>query len=142
MNCEKLRKYREMKNLTQQKMASKLGIAHSGYVCVENGYKEPSLSVLKRISEVTGYPIEALIYENDDEKSTLPLDELEIYRAISFNLVKTLCVAPEAKRLGRTDRDINELAFKKLNYMIKSMSGKVKKEYEAALKMGGQRYRL
>ena len=142
MNCEKLRKYREMKHLTQQKMASKLGIAHSGYVCVENGYKEPSLSVLKRISEVTGYPIEALIYENDDEKSTLPLDELEIYRAISFNLVKTLCVAPEAKRLGRTDRDINELAFKKLNYMIKSMSGKVKKEYEAALKMGGQRYRL
>lgn len=142
MNCEKLRKYREMKNLTQQKMASKLGIAHSGYVCVENGYKEPSLSVLKRISEVTGYPIEALIYENDDEKSPLPLDELEIYRAISFNLVKTLCVAPEAKRLGRTDRDINELAFKKLNYMIKSMSGKVKKEYEAALKMGGQNVRL
>lgn len=142
MNCEKLRKYREMKNLTQQKMASKLGIAHSGYVCVENGYKEPSLSVLKRISEVTGYPIEALIYENDDEKDVFPLDELEIYRAISFNLVKTLCVAPEAKRLGRTDRDINELAFKKLNYMIKSMSGKVKKEYEAALKMGGQRYRL
>lgn len=142
MNCEKLRKYREMKNLTQQKMASKLGIAHSGYVCVENGYKEPSLSVLKRISEVTGYPIEALVYENDDEKSPLPLDELEIYRAISFNLVKTLCVAPEAKRLGRTDRDINELAFKKLNYMIKSMSGKVKKEYEAALKMGGQNVRL
>ncbi len=142
MNCEKLRKYREMKNLTQQKMASKLGIAHSGYVCVENGYKEPSLSVLKRISEVTGYPIEALVYENEEEKIPLPFDELEIYRAISFNLVKTLCVAPEAKRLGRTDRDINELAFKKLNYMIKSMSGKAKKEYEAALKMGGQKYTL
>ncbi len=142
MNCEKLKKYREMKNLTQEKMASKLGIAHSGYVCVENGYKEPSLSVLKRISEVTGYPVEALIYENDDEKNPLPLDELDNYKAISFNLVKTLCVAPEAKRLGRNERDINELALKKLNYMIKSISGKAKKEYETALKMGGLKDRL
>ncbi len=142
MNCEKLKRYREIKNLTQEKMANKLGIAHSGYVCVEKGYKEPSLSVLKRISEVTGYPIEALIYENDDEKAPFPIDELESYRAISFNLVKTLCVAPEAKRLGRTERDINELALKKLNYMIKSVSGRAKKEYETALKMGGQKDRL
>ena len=139
MNCEKLKKYREMKNLTQQRMAKQIGIAHSGYVCVENGYKEPSLSVLKRISEVTGYPIQSLIYESDEDVRPQPLDELETYRAISFNLVKTLCVAPEAKRLGRNERDINELALKKLNYMIRSISGKARKEYEAALRMGGQR---
>ena len=139
MNCEKLKQYREMKNLTQQKMARQIGIAHSGYVCVENGYKEPSLSVLKRISEVTGYPIQSLIYESEEDVRPQPLDELETYRAISFNLVKTLCVAPEAKKLGRNERDINELALKKLNYMIKSISGKARKEYEAALKMGGQR---
>ena len=139
MNCEKLKKYREMKNLTQQRMAKQIGIAHSGYVCVENGYKEPSLSVLKRISEVTGYPIQSLIYESEEDVRPQPLDELETYRAISFNLVKTLCVAPEAKRLGRNERDINELALKKLNYMIRSISGKARKEYEAALRMGGQR---
>ena len=139
MNCEKLKKYREMKNLTQQRMAKQIGIAHSGYVCVENGYKEPSLSVLKRISEVTGYPIQSLIYESDEDVRPQPLDELETYRAISFNLVKKLCVAPEAKSLGRNERDINELALKKLNYMIRSISGKARKEYEAALRMGGQR---
>ena len=139
MNCEKLKQYREMKNLTQQKMARQIGIAHSGYVCVENGYKEPSLSVLKRISEVTGYSVQSLIYESEEDIRPQPLDELETYRAISFNLVKTLCVAPEAKKLGRNERDINELALKKLNYMIKSISGKARKEYEAALKMGGQR---
>ena len=120
-------------------MAKQIGIAHSGYVCVENGYKEPSLSVLKRISEVPGYPIQSLIYESDEDVRPQPLDELETYRAISFNLVKTLCVAPEAKRLGRNERDINELALKKLNYMIRSISGKARKEYEAALRMGGQR---
>ena len=139
MNCEKLKQYREMKNLTQQKMARQIGIAHSGYVCVENGYKEPSLSVLKRISEVTGYSVQSLIYESEEDMRPQPLDELETYRAISFNLVKTLCVAPEAKKLGRNERDINELALKKLNYMIRSISGKARKEYEAALKMGGQR---
>ena len=115
MNCEKLKQYREMKNLTQQKMARQIGIAHSGYVCVENGYKEPSLSVLKRISEVTGYSVQSLIYESEEDIRPQPLDELETYRAISFNLVKTLCVAPEAKKLGRNERDINELALKKLN---------------------------
>ena len=40
MNCEILKRYRESRNLTQEKMARQLGIAHSGYVCVENGYKE------------------------------------------------------------------------------------------------------
>ena len=139
MNCEKLKEYRSLKNLTQEKMARQLGIAHSGYVCVENGYKEPSLSVLKRISEVTGYSVESLIYDNEEDARPGPFEELETYKAISFNLVKTLCVAPEAKRLGRNERDINELSLKKLNYMIKSISGKAKKEYETAMKMGGQR---
>ena len=139
MNCEKLKTYREMKNLTQEKMAKALGIAHSGYVCLENGYKEPSLAVLKRMSEVTGYPIESLIYRTDEEERAVPADELEAYKAISFSLVKTLCVAPEARRLGRTERDIDDLTLKKLALMLKSLSGKAKKEYERAVKMRKER---
>ena len=138
MNCEMLKKYRESKNLTQEKMAKQLGIAHSGYVCVENGYKEPSLSVLKRMSEVTGFPISSLIYENGESEGLLPLEELRAYKAISFNLLKTLCVAPEGKRLGRNERDINDITLKKLRRMLESISGKEIREYEKAVTKGGQ----
>lgn len=139
MNYQKLKKYREEKNLTQEKMARQLGIAHSGYVCVENGYKEPSLSVLKRMSEITGYSFDSLINETDVNETPMPSDELEAYKAISFNLVKTLCVAPEARRLGRSERDIDDLALKKLKLMLKSLSGKEKREYERAVNMRRER---
>ena len=139
MNYEKLKRYREEKHLTQEKMARQLGIAHSGYVCVENGYKEPSLSVLKRISEITGYSLESLIYESEYEEKPLPTEELEAYKAISFSLIKKLCVAPEAKRLGRNEREIDDLTLKKMNYMLKSLGGKEKREYERAIRMKKER---
>ena len=137
MNYEMLKRYRESKNLTQEKMAKQLGIAHSGYVCVENGYKAPSLSVLKRMSEVTGYSISALVYENEENESLLPLEELKAYKAISFNLLKTLCVAPEGKRLGRTEVDINDITLKKLRRMLEGISRKDIREYEKAVTKGG-----
>lgn len=130
---EKLKAYRKAKNLTQEKMAKMLGIAHSGYVCIENGYKEPSLSVLKKISEITGYSAESLIYRRDTDETLLQPEELEAYRALSFSLIKTLCVAPEARRLGRNERDINDMSLKKLRRMLKNVSAKAKKEYESAV---------
>ncbi len=135
MNYQILKNYRESRNITQKIMAKKLGIAHSGYVCVENGYKEPSLAVIKRISELTGYSLESLIYNSDEKEKESPIDELLAYKAVSFNLVKTLCVAPEAKRLGRSEIDIDDIALKKLNKMISALNVKTKKEYETAVNM-------
>lgn len=133
MDCEKLIKYRKMQDLTQEKMAKRLGIAHSGYVRLENGYREPSLTVLRRISEITGYSVESLIYCDKDAEEPLPLEELEAYKAISFSLIKTLCVAPEARRLGRNERDINYITLKKLDRMLKSLSQKTKRDYHDAV---------
>ena len=94
--------------------------------------------MLKRISEVTGYPIHSLVYEDGECDYLLPLEELKAYKAISFNLLKTLCVAPEGKRLGRNERDINDMTLKKLRRMLEGISGKDIREYEKAVTKGGQ----
>lgn len=49
---EKLKKFREKLNLTQEKMALTLGITVAHYKSIEYGYRNPSFELLKKIKEI------------------------------------------------------------------------------------------
>lgn len=58
---EKIRNIRELKNLTQEYMAKKLGITQAGYSKIETGTTKVSYSKLLEISEVLGVKVEELL---------------------------------------------------------------------------------
>lgn len=51
-------------NLKQKELAKKVGIKDSYLSSIENEKKEPSLSLLKKISEVLDVPISMFFWEN------------------------------------------------------------------------------
>ena len=61
---KKLKLHREKRHLSLAKMAIKFEITPSYLWMLENGERQPSLAVLKRISKVTQIPINKLIEEN------------------------------------------------------------------------------
>lgn len=52
MKRDKLKKFREKMNLTQEKMASVLGITVSHYKSIEYGYRNPSFELLKKMKDI------------------------------------------------------------------------------------------
>ena len=51
---EKLKKYRELKNLTMRQVAEKLGVTESCYCLYENGLRKPSFDTLVKLAETYG----------------------------------------------------------------------------------------
>ncbi len=62
---QKIKKLRELKNLTQLHMAKKLGVSQSAYSKIELGESEVTYSRLEKISEVLGMKPEEVIAFND-----------------------------------------------------------------------------
>lgn len=58
MKLEELRNKRLDVGLSQQKLASKIGISRPQLSLIENGKRNPSLEVLKKIAQELGEPIE------------------------------------------------------------------------------------
>ena len=54
MNRERLKEFREKKNLTMKQVALKLGVTESCYCLWENGYRKPSFEVLVKLAEIYG----------------------------------------------------------------------------------------
>ena len=52
MKREKLKRFREKINLTQEKMALTLGITVAHYKSIEYGYRNPSFELLKKMKEI------------------------------------------------------------------------------------------
>jgi len=67
---EKLRKYRESKNLKQEEMARLLGIKESLYKSLEEGRIKPSIELAKKIEKIIGEKIivQERMSENIDRK--------------------------------------------------------------------------
>ena len=61
MNCENLIELRTAKGMTQKELAEHVGVSHVMISYYENGWKEPSISVLRRLTEVLGCTSDALI---------------------------------------------------------------------------------
>lgn len=58
---EKIRNIRELKNLTQEYMAEKLGITQAGYSKIESGATKLSYSKIESISKILDVKVEELL---------------------------------------------------------------------------------
>lgn len=58
---EKIKNIREIKNLTQEYMAEKLGITQAGYSKIESGATKISYSKIVDISKILGVEVEELL---------------------------------------------------------------------------------
>ena len=57
---EKIKKLRELNDLTQSDMAEKLEMSLSGYAKIERGISQPNVAMLERIAKVLGITVNEL----------------------------------------------------------------------------------
>lgn len=83
-----IKKYREQLDITQKKLSDDLDVTSTYLSAIENGRKEPSLALLKKICKAIGIPEEVLFWESVQIKDGLSSDEI---KAIEFAkiIVKT-----------------------------------------------------
>jgi transcriptional regulator with XRE-family HTH domain len=62
---EKIKLVRQTKGLTQEEVASKLGMSANAYGDIERGCSDPKLSKLEQISEILGVNLSELLATND-----------------------------------------------------------------------------
>lgn len=62
---EKIKLVRQTKGLTQEEVASKLGMSANAYGDIERGASDPKLSKLAQISEILGVNLSELLATND-----------------------------------------------------------------------------
>jgi len=79
---EKLKKYRESKNLKQEEMAKILGIKESLYKGLEEGRIKPSIDLAKKIEKIIGEKI--VIKEKSDEKPDKKEFKLTVADVLEF----------------------------------------------------------
>lgn len=60
---EKIKKLRELNDLTQSDMAEKLEMSLSGYAKIERGISQPNVAMLERIAKVLGITVNELLTE-------------------------------------------------------------------------------
>lgn len=58
----RIRQAREYRDITQVKMAQHLNLARQTYLDIESGKTEPKVSSLVKIAEITGRPLNWLVY--------------------------------------------------------------------------------
>ena len=63
---QKIKKLRELKNLTQGHVADKLGITQSNYCKMEMGKQDIPFGKLEEIASVLGMPVESVISFNEN----------------------------------------------------------------------------
>lgn len=61
---EKIKKLRELNDLTQSDMAEKLEMSLSGYAKIERGISQPNVAMLERIAKVLGITVNELLSFN------------------------------------------------------------------------------
>lgn len=62
---EKIKMVRQTKGLTQEEVASKLGMSANAYGDIERGASDPKLSKLKKLSEILDVNLAELLATND-----------------------------------------------------------------------------
>ena len=75
---EKIKLYRESKNMTQGEVAEVLGVKATTISKYEAGSLEPNIESLKKLSELFGISVDELIKEDDFDVSNI--DILEVLR--------------------------------------------------------------
>jgi transcriptional regulator with XRE-family HTH domain len=70
-----IRKYRERFNITQKELSKDLNVTSTYLSAIENGRKEPSISLLRHVCKALGIPEEVLFWESVEIKGGLNREE-------------------------------------------------------------------
>jgi transcriptional regulator with XRE-family HTH domain len=65
---ENIKKIRKEKNILQKEAAAAVGLNQSNYNKMENGHREPTVSVLQKLADLFGVPVDYII----NPKNPLP----------------------------------------------------------------------
>ena len=65
-----LKKYRELRGMTQQEIASQLGISQQAYGQYERATREPRLDTLRSMSKILGVSLDELLGTTDNAADT------------------------------------------------------------------------
>lgn len=91
-----IKKYREQLDVTQKELANSLKVTATYLSAVENGRKEPSLALIKKICSNLKLPEEVLFWESVDIRGGLTREErktIEIAKIIIKSYYENLKVA-------------------------------------------------
>ena len=70
-----IKKIREQKELLQKQVASDLGIGYTNYNKMENGYREPSVNELDKLSKLFGMTVDQIINFDGDIPSEVTVED-------------------------------------------------------------------
>jgi transcriptional regulator with XRE-family HTH domain len=90
---ENIKKFRELKGITREQLASDLGMSISGYSKIERGEVDLSMSKIQKISEVLGVEISEI----------LNFDATQIFNVQNNNLVQGIGAKAETMHFHTDD---------------------------------------
>ncbi|WP_043883799.1 helix-turn-helix domain-containing protein [Caldanaerobacter subterraneus] len=125
---QRLRQLREEKGLLQKDVAKILGITPSAYGYYEQGKREPSMEVLKKLSDFFNVSIDYLLGRTDIRS---PVDE--ITEAVSddpelFEFWNTLKEREDLKLLFKQTKKLSPKDIKQIIRIIKAIEDEEDKE--------------
>src|SRR5690606_36226086 len=103
----RIRHHRLEKGFTLDELGATVGVAGSQLSLIENGKREPKLSLLQAIADATGTEVSDLISgEPPNRRAAL---EIELDRAQSSSVFRQLGVAPVCVTKGMSDETIESI---------------------------------
>ncbi|MFV0320189.1 MAG: helix-turn-helix domain-containing protein [Microbacterium sp.] len=103
----RIRHHRLRNGLTLDELGAKVGVAGSQLSLIENGKREPKLSLLRAIAEATGTDVTDLLSaEPPNRRAAL---EIELERAQSSTVFRRLGVAPVRVSKGLSDETLESI---------------------------------
>ena len=88
-----IKKYREKHDITQRELSNSLRVTSTYLSAVENGRKDPSFSLVKKICKILGIPEEVLFWESVEIKDGLNREDkkaIEIAKVIIRSYYESL----------------------------------------------------
>lgn len=79
-----LKEFRKKAGLTQQELATKIGIAQTQITKWETGFAEPSLRWIRKIADALGVTQQELIGGSNAEKTDQGIDEAMFKQAVTY----------------------------------------------------------
>ena len=79
---EKIKKVRKDKGIQQKAVAADVGLDQSNYNKIENGKREPSVEVLKKLSVILGVTVDDLINPDNDIPTAVTVQDKTINEKI------------------------------------------------------------
>ena len=88
-----IKKYREQESLTQKELSEHIDVTSTYLSAIENGRKEPSLSLIRKISDALKTPYEVLMWESVEVNNTFKGNDkkiVEMAQVIIKNYYETI----------------------------------------------------